>query len=85
MSTHRETADLIKRLRTLQAAADHNAQMTDDLWEHLNPEKVFGEAADALTEAVAQEREACAQIAEAIDSNRGNEKQIASAIRARKP
>ena len=33
--------------------------------------------------AVAAEREACAQIAIAIDSNRGNEKEIARAIRAR--
>lgn len=31
--------------------------------------------------AVALERERCAQIAEAIDSGRGNEKQIARAIR----
>ena len=33
--------------------------------------------------AVADEREACAEIALAIDSNRGNEKEIARAIRAR--
>lgn len=32
--------------------------------------------------AIAAERERCAQIAEAIDSGRGNEKEIAKAIRA---
>ena len=32
---------------------------------------------------VAAEREACAELAEAIDSGRGNEKEIARAIRAR--
>lgn len=33
--------------------------------------------------ALETEREACAKIAGAIDSNRGNEKEIAAAIRAR--
>lgn len=35
-----------------------------------------------LARAVAAERERCARIAEAIDSGRGNEKEIARAIRA---
>lgn len=37
----------------------------------------------AVRSAVMVEREECAQIADAIDSNRGNEKEIAAAIRAR--
>ena len=37
-----------------------------------------------LTEAIQAEREACAQVAEAIDSGRGNEAEIAIGIRARK-
>ena len=36
---------------------------------------------DAIALAIATERERCAKIAEAIDSNRGNEKEIAKAIR----
>lgn len=38
-----------------------------------------------IASAVAAEREACASIALAIDSGRGNEKQIARVIRARAP
>ena len=38
---------------------------------------------NAIRAAVAAEREACAEIALAIDSGRGNEKEIAAAIRAR--
>lgn len=37
---------------------------------------------ERVHKAVAAERERCAKIAEAIDSGRGNEKQIAKAIRA---
>lgn len=37
---------------------------------------------EQIAKAVADERERCAKIAEAIDSGRGNEKQIAQAIRA---
>jgi hypothetical protein len=36
---------------------------------------------DQIAEAIAAERERCAKIAEAIDSGRGNEKEIAKAIR----
>lgn len=36
---------------------------------------------DQVAHAIAKERERCALIAEAIDSNRGNEKRIAAAIR----
>ena len=36
-----------------------------------------------IAKAVAHERERCAKIAEAIDSGRGNESEIASAIRRR--
>lgn len=38
---------------------------------------------DAIMKARADEREACAEIALAIDSGRGNEREIAKAIRAR--
>lgn len=36
-----------------------------------------------IAEAIEAEREACAEIALSIDSGRGNEKEIAAAIRAR--
>lgn len=37
---------------------------------------------DLIVNAVAKERDRCANIAEAIDSGRGNEKEIAKAIRS---
>lgn len=45
------------------------------IWEHF--------AEQSLSRARAEEREACEQIAIAIDSGRGNEKEIARAIRGR--
>lgn len=45
-------------------------------------ESLKGTIASEIAGIVAEERERCAKIAEAIDSGRGNEKEIARAIRA---
>lgn len=49
----------------------------------MNVEFSAAEIEAAMRAAVEHEREQCAEIALAIDSGRGNEKEIARAIRAR--
>lgn len=59
--------------------------MSDPFGDHRDPLVKAMERSAAkryIDEAVAVERERCAQIAEAIDSGRGNEKEIARAIRS---
>ncbi len=60
--------------------ADKKAQEISYV-EHLTGTRHF--TAVSVAEALRAEREACAKIALAIDSGRGNEKEIATAIRAR--
>jgi len=50
------------------------------IWVRDGVDKAY--AWDAVIRAREDERRRCAEIAEAIDSGRGNEKQIAAAIRA---
>jgi hypothetical protein len=72
MGTHRANSE-----RAARVQARYDALMNDG--KHGHYETMF----KVVREEIEAEREACAHIALAIDSKRGNEKEIARAIRNR--